>query len=285
MKKYVALTFDVDFTNYLTNESQSDELDAVWPFFTGLCEDFKELKTTWFIRIDEQIGALFGKPDYIFSKHKGKISWLRSNGHEIGWHFHSYKEIAGKWVQNTNSNDVASEMQRVFMYVQKYDLQVCRMGWTYHTNETMQTLANLGIKYDFSAFPRPKYEWDKIVRDWLNTGRNKYRPSVSDYRVDGDFSLDIEEYPITTVKLPVKTDTEPDVIRYLNPAFKSDYFKEGLSGAVDEVINTVTHPYEILPLPIEHELLSFSGEVFRSNIAFMLSEKYIPITTTEMFEL
>ena len=285
MKKYVAVTIDVDFTNYLTNESLNDEMDGVWPFFTRLCEEFKELKTTWFIRIDEQIGALFGKPDYIFTKHEEKIRWLRNNGHEIGWHFHSYKRIGNNWVQNTDSNEVSKEMQRVFVYVQKYELNICRMGWTYHTNETMQTLAKLGMKYDFSAFPRPKYQWDNIVRDWLKTGRNKYRPSKDDYRVDGDFSLDIEEYPITTVKLPVKTDTEPDVIRYLNPAFKSNYFKQGLSGAEDEVINTITHPYEILPLPIEHELLSFSGEVFRSNIELMLSEKYTPITTTELFKL
>jgi hypothetical protein len=285
MIEMIAITFDVDYTDYFTSNYSRDEMEEIWPFFTELCKQYEQLKTTWFIRIDEQIESIYGLPDFIFKRHQDKINWLLENGHEVGWHFHSYVKINQKWIQNTNDLNVSEEMIRVFPYVKKYDLSICRMGWTYHTNRTMKTLFDLGIKYDFSAFPRPKYSWDLIARDWVNTPENKYKPSIYDYRKEGEINLGIEVYPITTIKLPLKSDTEPNVVRYLNPAYKEVYFEHGLRNYQKRILNTVTHPYEVLPSLNNSEILAFSSDTFNANIKLVIESGIKPITATELFKI
>jgi hypothetical protein len=221
MSKYVAVTFDLDFTNYLNENDFIDEFELAWPHFLDFCEKIKDL---------------YGSEDFIFIKHGEKIKWLRANGHEIGWHFHSYVKIENKWVQNTNDDLVVEEMINVFPKVHEHQLEISRMGWTYHTNKTMKTLVDLGIKNDFTAFPRPKYQWDSITRDWQITPLHIYKPSKNDYRTTGESFYELNEIPITSVVLPAKTDTEKEVIRYINPAYKAEYFEIGLNNVKD--INT-----------------------------------------------
>src|SRR5687768_15570495 len=101
-----AITFDLDLTDYLSGAAVADELEACWPVFLNFCNSIPQLKTTWFIRIDAQLEQLYGAADCIFETHAEKINWLRQNGHELGWHFHSYRNMNGKWVQNTNEVDI-----------------------------------------------------------------------------------------------------------------------------------------------------------------------------------
>lgn len=285
MLKKVAVTFDLDYTNYLNDSTFVDEFEEAWPFFLSFCNTIKDLKTTWFIRIDKQIKSLHGSEDYIFLKHADKIEWLRNNGHEIGWHFHSYVISEGKWVQNANEELVVQEMKQVFPIVQKHKLEISRMGWTYHTNKTMKTLEQLGIKFDFSAFPRPNYKWDKIVRDWHITPCHTYKPSLEDYRIPGNPSLDLYQVPITSLALPSKTDTDIDVLRYLNPAYKEDYFKIGLSNTDDFILNTLSHPYEFLPSGTKHEMLSFSPNIFLSNLQTLKNIGYTFVGVSEYIKI
>jgi len=285
MRKKVAVTFDLDFTNYLNDNDFIDEFEEAWPYFINFCNTLKNLKTTWFIRIDNQIKTLYGSEDYIFLKHAEKIKWLRNNGHEIGWHFHSYVINDGKWVQNTNDELVVEEMKQVFPIVQKHNLKISRMGWTYHTNKTMKMLEQLGVKYDFTAFPRPNYNWDKILRDWHITPSYTYKPSLEDYRIPGNPSLDLNQVPITSVKLPSKTDTDIDVLRYLNPAYKEEYFEIGLSKTNDFIMNTLSHPYEFLPSGTKHEMLSFSPNVFLSNLQTLENTGYKFIVASEYIKI
>lgn len=269
MKKSVVVTFDLDFTDYVGGARLQDEMEACWDVFLSFCESIPTFKSTWFIRIDRQIGLLYGSPDYIFIKHADKIDWLKNNGHEVGWHFHSYVQREGKWSQNENEDLVCAEMREMLPFIQKHKLKFSRMGWTYHTNKTMETLASFGLEFDFTAFPRPNYQWDNPLKDWSTTGNKPYYPSKSDYRVSGEPQHDLLQIPITTIVLPSKTDTDKEVIRNLNPAYRPHYFNKGLTNSSGSFINTLTHPYELLKSDIGHEMLAFAIEAFEQNIQTM----------------
>lgn len=268
MKK-VAVTFDLDFTDYVGGGHVGDELEKCWPIFLECCLQTPQLVTTWFIRIDEHMKNEYGSADFIFQKHAEKIAWLRSNGHEVEWHFHSYRKINGFYKQNADDLDVSRELERMYPLAQKHNLELLRMGWAYHTQNTFTTIEKLGIAIDCSAFPRPRYAWDNQLRDWTNTPQHGYFPGKTNYRVQQDEHLNVLELPITTVEIPIQTDTEPAVIRYINPAYHSSYFKAAVMNVNQEIFNIISHPYEFLPNPKSHELISFNSDVFKENISWI----------------
>jgi hypothetical protein len=54
MTKKVAVTFDLDFTDYLSNKViEKDEFESVWDVFLNICDKNLEFKSTGFIRIDK----------------------------------------------------------------------------------------------------------------------------------------------------------------------------------------------------------------------------------------
>jgi hypothetical protein len=268
MKK-VAVTFDLDFTDYVGGGDVGDELEKCWPVFLDCCSQIPPLVTTWFIRIDEHMKNEYGSADFIFQKHREKIEWLRANGHEVAWHFHSYRQINGVYKQNADDLDVSQELERMYPLAQMHNLELLRMGWAYHTQNTFETIEKLGITIDCTAFPRPKYSWDNQLRDWTNTPQHGYYPSKSNYRVQEDEHLNVLELPITTVEIPLPTDTEPAVLRYINPAYHSNYFKAAIMDVREDIFNIISHPYEFLPNPKSHVLISFNSAVFIENISWI----------------
>lgn len=279
--KSCCLTFDIDLLDYL-NDSAVDEIEEFFYEFQKIMKVFPNLKTTWFIRIDSQIETLFGSSEYILYKHMDKIKWLQNSGHEIGWHHHAYSLKDGIWKQNTDLNKVCNEIEKYGKIAIKHGMKAVRMGWGYQTNETMALLNHLGFLVDSSAIPRPNYRWDLSTKDWAITPQYPYKPSTLDYRVGGLPELNILEVPITTIPLSVSTDTEK-VMRYINPAYHSDYFTKALEEAQGyDMVVLICHPYEVLKNSNTHSLLSFDLQVFRHNIEMLYKSNMNFYTISEV---
>jgi hypothetical protein len=265
--KKIYVTFDIDYVDYQRDE-QLDELELVFPLLKAFLETNSYIKTTWFIRIDGQIEQLYGAADYIYTKHFDKIQWLQDRGHLIGWHHHSYrKSKKGDWLQNTDEDLVAIELEKFGIMARQKGMKICRMGWGFHSNKTMQIVDKLGFILDSSAIPRPNYKWESSVKDWEGTKLDWYYPSKLDYRIAGKEHYSILEIPMTTTILSTPTDTEENVVRYINPAYHQSFFRMALNNVSDlDNLITITHPYELISNDVEHSLLSFDFQVFENNI-------------------
>ena len=280
MKK-AAVTIDLDLVDHL-NGGDVDEMEQAFPFFQQFCMENPWLKTTWFIRIDDQMQQRFGNPDYIFTAHADKLKWLTNNGHELGWHFHSYRNTEGKWKQNTDEIEVAQELVNHYPAAQKYGLRLLRMGWTYHTNMTMKTINKFDLDADCSAMPRPGYAWEISLRNWENTPVAPYFPSISDYRKPGNPCYGIPEFPLTVMPIEAPYDTEPGVLRYLNPCYHSNIFEKALNAFSGDQLNLICHPYEFLPASKPHDMLSFNASVFAGNLKYLKQCGYTSCVLGEM---
>ena len=272
MKQKIYITFDLDFADYLNDNNHFDELESTFDILKNILCKYTKIKTTWFIRLDSQIEKLYGSPDHFFNKHKEKISWLLTNGHSIGWHHHSYTlDEKNRWIQNTNEMMILEELKKYGTIARSKGLNICRMGWGYHTNKTMKLVSELGFIIDSSAIPRPNYKWDLAKKDWSISTCKWYYPSERDYRIEGQPSLKILEAPMTTTIISVESDTEPNVIRYLNPAYHEEIFQKTLKQTITfEKIVTVTHPYEFISNVKTHSLLSFNFKVFENNLKYII---------------
>lgn len=242
MNKKVAVTFDLDFIQ-AQQRFGMDEIEMFWPMFQQWTQTLPELKTTWFIRIDDQINSLFGSPDYFFKKHPEKIEWLNTNGHEIGWHFHSYTRTENKWKQNTNENAICEELKRNYYFAEKQNLQISRMGWGYHTNATMRILAESGIVIDSSALPVVNEKDNRNHANWTNTPHSPYHPSMLNYRESGTANFDIWELPITMVNTNAKEQLEKRIYLDINSTEFSSQIDE---FDTQNIINTLSHPIDVL---------------------------------------
>jgi hypothetical protein len=270
----IAITFDVDMVDHY-GKGDLDEFQAGFGFLKKCLKEFPFIKTSWFIRIDSQISASFGSPTYIFEKHVKEIDWLKENGHEIGWHHHGYILEDGFWRQNRRESMLCEELKLYGNIAIDLGLQSARMGWGYHTNATMSILDQLGFKIDSSAIPRPNYQWDLSVKDWSITGQNNYKPSINDYRTPGSPEFNIWEIPITTTVIPVPTDTDSNVIRYINQAYKTDIFRDAVLNVSNPAhIVTISHLNEILNKKEQHPLISFDLKALYKNFELLCELGY-----------
>ncbi len=263
----VCVTFDVDFVMHDEGGIPINEFETVFPSIFSILSRNPHWKSTWFIRIDEQIEALYGKANYVFSRHKKEICELRQNGHEIGWHPHCYALVDGQWKQNANVNDILNELKKYAPLAQSNNVRSVRMGWGFHKNETMELLSNLGFLVDSSAIPRPTYRWEETDRDWNGTPSEPYFPSKPDYRIPGEPPLSILEVPMSVTHIKSPSDNE-QVLRYINLAYHPDLLREPMELWIAEhsCLITVTHPYELLRRKKTHDLLAFDPSTFEQNL-------------------
>lgn len=268
-KLLVCLTFDLDFTDYAYGINGVDEFARALPEIFHILEK-DAAKATWFIRLDRQIEVIYGRVDYFFQRYRKEIASLKQAGHEIAWHPHCYVRKGDQWQQNCDSASVAQELAYLAPVAQSYGLQAVRMGWGFHTNTTMTMLADLGFAVDSSAIPRPRYDWEKTVKDWTTTPEVPYFPGKNDYRVPGSPALPILEVPLSVIRVQAPYDTGP-VQRYLNPAYHPDLWRQPLAHwlSQNDHLVTITHPYELLPRSERHDLLSFQTAAFRQNLTYL----------------
>lgn len=268
--KKIVLTFDVDMADYTTGEN-IDEMERMFPVIQKSLEELPDIKTTWFLRIDSQMEDVYGASDYVFTKHRTKIEWLKENGHEIGWHHHAYKKDGDRWVQDTDDEKISNDLKKYGALAERHGIISARMGWGFQTNATMKVLDECGFAIDSSAVPRPQYRWEMSRKNWENTGQAPYHPSVDDYRIPGEPHLKILEAPINTISIPLPSDTEPNVKRYINPAYKNAVFEEAAERFLEnhDLLVLVCHPYEIAPRKTSHAILSFDHDEFENNLRFL----------------
>jgi hypothetical protein len=273
--KKIAISFDVDMTDY-TDQSAIDE----FTYFSRIKEILIELdyvKTTWFLRLDDHMGKIFGANEYLFRQYHNDLNWLRSMGHEIAFHFHSYELKANQWIQCVNEDIISEELYRSPLKGRSFGLSGVRMGWGFHTNQTMRIVDELGYKYDSSAIPRPKYHFDRSIRDWSVTLQGAYQPSISDYRLAGNPCYRILEIPISTVAIKSPSD-EIKMLRMINPSFKTDVLLDSVAKVTTDYVITATHPVELATSRLHHPLLSHSFTVFKENLRKLAALNYEFVT-------
>jgi len=268
----VYLTFDLDYINYINGRNIIDEFSIVENIILPYLEE-KNINATWFIRLDKKIGIEFGVPDFLFVKYKKTIDRLLQLGHKIAWHPHSYIKKDGKWVQDTNEKSVLEELYYLLPYVKKYNLDIVRVGWGYQTNKIMKFFNDNGFKIDSTCMARPKYKWDMTTKDWEISSNYSYYPSNDDYRIEGNKNLKILEVPITTIDMPVVSDTEK-VKRYINLSFYNTILKRPIKDWMkkENFLVSIIHPYELFKSENKHHIISFDIEEFKTNIEFIVKE-------------
>lgn len=263
--KTICLTFDVDLVNYLSDAS-SAEMEIAFPAICEVLNEFPQILTTWFFRIDKQIESLFGEADYIFSRFQPQLKWLSENGHGIGWHHHAYKLLDNKWVPEINTENVLLELKKYAPIARSYGLEIARMGWGTQSPAITDFLELSGFIVDSSAIPRPVYPWDKGLKDWENSPSEPFYPAQGTYKSNGP-KRQLLQVPISTVVLPFESDTMPNVIRYINPAYHSEIFSRAIQAYHNSILITISHPYEIIDGSIcQKSPLAFSLDVFKENL-------------------
>lgn len=264
------LTIDVDMVtrkeNCLVN---CDDFEYFFPLIQNFFEENPEIKANWFIRVDQGIEAEFGKMDYIISKHKNKLKWLKAQNHQLGWHFHINKK---KIEEPINIDEVLKNMEIAFPIVKEWKLNdYVRVGGCICTNEIMDFFEKRQIKIDSSAVPRPQYHWLSEEVNWVNTPNHAYYPSCTDYRIPGDKHRKILEVPMSTVPLKCYYDEFDGIKRYINPAYFSEKFQEAVNKTCEDFV-IITHPFEAFSKQSDNVgkgLVSGSFYEFEKNMIFI----------------
>ena len=81
--------------------STIDALDAIAP----------GIPVTWFVRVDNQIADIYGRPGHLLETHRDLFERLRARGDEIAWHPHLYRRKAGGWEQETDDAALLTAMR------------------------------------------------------------------------------------------------------------------------------------------------------------------------------
>jgi hypothetical protein len=174
-------------------------------------ESGRPVAVTWFLRCDEQIRATEGAASALVSSRRDLWRHCADAGDEIAWHPHFWRlaDDGRTWFHETEDLGFQEAMLRDahsgFTEAWGSPPRSVRMGWDYHSNVSMATLADLGVGIDLSALPRQSFAGAHDDRgasfagcfEWSVTGTRPYRPSRSDYRLPGSGTeaLDIVELP------------------------------------------------------------------------------------------
>jgi hypothetical protein len=262
----VCVTFDLDFTWHAAGGGFIDEMAAVFPPLWALLRRYPDCKTTWFIRLDDQMLALHGSADWALTRYRNEFAELRQAGHEVGWHPHSYVQVGETWRQNTDNGRLLAELKRHAPAARSHGMSTVRMGWGFHTNEAMAFLAESGFRVDSSAMPRPQYLWEESQKDWTTTPHEPYFPACADYRIPGLPAWPILEVPMSVTLVKADYD-RADILRYVNLAFHPRVLQKPLEvwlGNHPHLV-TITHPYELIG-GSRHGLIAFDLAAFEENL-------------------
>src|SRR5699024_11964928 len=64
---------------------------------------------------------------------------------------HPFVKQEGKWVQNTDHDQVLEEIKKFFPVAKEHGItHTVRLGWGYQTNQVMSLLSDLGCRADSS---------------------------------------------------------------------------------------------------------------------------------------
>jgi hypothetical protein len=172
------------------------------------------LKFTWCVRSDLQIEKIYGNAGWCVKEFSSLWRKLEEEGDEIGWHPHLARWNSERklWFQEIKDEQWIKQCIAKGFTAFKENWGKppvsCRMGWVFHNNLTMEQIAALGIKVDFSAIPdlsksiisRKDTVYIQDYADWKETPIYPYHPSRLDYRLPAkDKNLGVWEIPCMAV--------------------------------------------------------------------------------------
>lgn len=281
-----AITLDVDM-NFGKNQSDdSNYFEECFDNIKNILMSFNEIKTTWFIRVDNGIKEKYGEADYLLKRYSNQLEWLKDNGHELGWHAHC-KYGTGVY-QNLEEKErtklIIEELDNNIHIVLENGLQRCfRMGSCLMNDTILNYLESSGVEIDCSALPRPQYPWvDKMVM-WKDTIQKAYYPSINNYQITSLNKSEcrkIIEVPMTTLEISTSYDSISDIKRYINVAYKNKVFRQAISMINDDCV-FIMHPEDIWSKnKKKHELLSYSKIDLRENL-ILVKDVFECVTITD----
>lgn len=304
---YLAFTFDGDHDHsgdksIFSNSLSWRGIEEGIPLVSNLLRQYEDsfgstFKTTWFVRVDNQIKAFYDNPAYLLQKYKSIWKQMEKEGDVLGWHSHLYRRNQDEWEQEDRPSSIVEDLKEGFAAASQhgYSFTLSRIGGAYSSNQTMLSLDELGIRIDSSAMPGRIREDTKM--NWLYTPQLPYHPSIQDYRkpIEGTEarSLTILEVPLSMVEMQTSYDKSP-FKRYVNLGFHNALMKEGLRKFVHEnnLLVTITHPFEIMANKEHpsHPLLSFNANEMRKNLEYIvlqckeIGKPYQFITLDEVYK-
>jgi hypothetical protein len=151
---------------------------------------------SWFFRMDPQVEAGYGSPEWCARTYPKWIQDLKKNGDELGLHAHAWRwdEGGNRWIVDHGDQawvDHCVDVSfRAFRRSFGFDCRSFRFGDAWMNNETVGLLEKLGARFDLtveSGKPPVRAERAKEtvtgdVPDYTDTPKVPYRPSKHDYR-------------------------------------------------------------------------------------------------------
>ena len=190
-----------------------DEGPAAWSGFSAMAAFVDELReellaTTgvaptigWYYRLDPQIAAAFGRPDYAVRTFASLVEAQRRRGDYFGIHVHPVRhdDAAGAWVHDFADPEWTTECVRhsaaVFADTFGTAVRRHRFGAGFLSDAVVAECERLGIDVDLTLEPAARPP-DNLIRsgsdttpivgalgDYSATPRFAYRPDVHDFRV------------------------------------------------------------------------------------------------------
>ena len=180
----------------------------------GFCDSQgTPIRFTWMLRSDNQMATVYGEPAHIADEFADFWASRVQAGDEIGWHPHTwrYSKAEQLWYQERSDEDwIRDCLVNGFQSLsRRFPVRVSKAGWTYHDNQTMRIVSDLGVKVDVSAIPGMSYR--AVIPgtslplgeyDWSRSPQEPYHPRTDDYQLPGNGSaLPILEVPNWTFPL------------------------------------------------------------------------------------
>lgn len=229
-------------------------------------------RPTWFVRADNQIGEVYGRPAHLLVEYRSLFEDLRAAGEEIAWHPHLYRRVGDGWRQETDDAALERAMTAALadMTAAGFTPACGRIGEAYGSNGIMAAFDRLGIAFASSSMPGRKRIDAERMLDWEPTPRTAYHPSIADYRVPGEPAHRVIEIPFSMLKVKADYDFEP-FLRYLDLSYRADALAVGMDDLARAApyIVAVTHPSAILPEfrpEGGHGLVSFDPENIQASL-------------------
>jgi len=235
-----------------------------------------EPKPSWFVRVDNQIEAIWGRPGYLLEAYADLFRTIEAAGEEIAWHPHLYRRTDAGWAQETDPAALTKAMERALedMRALGYAPRTGRIGEAYGADALMAAFDQLGVAYDSTAMAgRKRVDAERTI-DWEETPHRAYRPSCADHRIPGAPSRNVIELPMSMLKVRADYDSEP-FLRYLDLSFHPRAVQPGLEALIAsaDYLITVTHPSAFLAglaPPGGHGLVAFDIAALEANFRAIL---------------
>lgn len=233
-------------------------------------------KPTWFVRVDNQIADIWGRPAWLLDEYGAIFEDLAMAGEEIAWHPHLYRREGDGWVQETRDQQLFEAMSAALkdMRAMGHHPHCGRIGEAYGSNGLMAAYDRLELAFDSTAMPgRRRIDGERML-DWEPTPNDAYRPSEKDYRVPGEPARKVVEIPFSMLKVKAVYDPEP-FLRYLDLSYQPVTMAAGLDDliAAAPYLVTVTHPSAVIS-DFEpaggHGMVSFDPKAVSANLQAIL---------------